>query len=189
MNATTIMPSPLSLRRMFCRNRRGQRGVVAIEFALVFLLGLLPLLLLTFSGVLIFAAKQSLTLAAANGARAALHYGATSDREINACQAAVDSMNWLFTLAGGSGTSQKCSSSSLGSAAQALVKVDSVACPNASASGVSVSCIQVTTSYDYENNPLMVGTGTFYSWLNKVGTITSSATIRIYDSSSTAQGS
>jgi Flp pilus assembly protein TadG len=46
--------------------RARQRGVVAIEFALMFLFGLLPLLLLTFNGVLIFAAKQSLTLAAAS---------------------------------------------------------------------------------------------------------------------------
>jgi Flp pilus assembly protein TadG len=64
--------SPSIQRHSNIRSLRGQQGVVAIEFALVFLFGVLPLLLLTFSGVMIFAAQQTLTLAAAEGARAAL---------------------------------------------------------------------------------------------------------------------
>ena len=45
--------------------KRKQRGAVALEFAFVFLFGMLPLIMLTFTGVLVFAAQQSLTLAAA----------------------------------------------------------------------------------------------------------------------------
>ena len=71
---------PIRHRHPNHRSRRWQRGVVAIEFALVFLFGVLPLLLITVSGVMIFAAQETLSLAAAEGARAALHYGTTAQR-------------------------------------------------------------------------------------------------------------
>ena len=76
---------------------------MAVEFALIFLLGVLPLLLLTVSGVLIFAAKQSLTLAASEGARAALRFGvhgSIAEREVSACLAAKESMQWLLAFSG-----------------------------------------------------------------------------------------
>jgi hypothetical protein len=148
---------------------------------MVFLLGLLPLLLLTFSGVLIFAAKQSLTLAATNGARAALHFGDPDSRATSACKAAKESMNWLFSLADNSAAA--CSLGVAGSNKTALVQVNQKNCtvPEASSTSSSSCLITVTTSYDYEDHPMIIGTGSLYSWMNSVSTIQSSATIRIYE--------
>lgn len=147
--------------------RRKQRGVVAIEFALIFLFGVLPLLLLTFSGVLIFAAKQSLTLAAANGARAALRYGTTgsiAEREASACQVAQQSMQWLLTF---SGATPNCTADP--------IAVSSQACPSG-----GVTCVQVTTTFDYNSHPFIPGTTTIYGWvLGGAGTLTSSATVQL----------
>ncbi|KAF1016802.1 MAG: hypothetical protein GAK31_00060 [Stenotrophomonas maltophilia] len=42
---------------------RRQRGVVTIEYALMLMFGLVPLLLFIFSGVLIMAAQQTLAKA------------------------------------------------------------------------------------------------------------------------------
>ena len=133
--------------------RQAQRGVVAVEFALVFLFGVLPLLLLTLSGVLIFAAKQSLALAAANGARAALRYGSDGSlagREAAACTTAAQSMNWLLSF---SGASQACPTP--------LIAVTAVPCPSAA----SVQCVQVTTTFDYDAHPFIPGTATVYGWV------------------------
>jgi hypothetical protein len=147
----TIVPSPISLRRP---QRHRQRGVVAIEFALMFLFGLLPLLLLTFSGVLIFAAQQSLTLAAANGARASLHYGSDADRLGYACKAARDSMQWLLTFAG---ETPDCTDAP-------IAVTGPKDCPDASAAP-GVKCITVTTSFDYDKHPFLPGTATVYGWV------------------------
>nr|WP_253260767.1 TadE/TadG family type IV pilus assembly protein [Rhodanobacter glycinis] len=173
MNTTTVMPSPISLRRMFCRNRHGQRGVVAIEFALVFLFGLLPLLLLTFSGLLIFAAKQSLTLAAANGARAALHFGTNAQRQAYACVAAQNSMQWLITYSGDATPS--CTGAPIDVTPPGP-------CPSGTPAGVQ--CVTVTTSFDYNDHPFLPGTATIYDWFvkdsagNKTA-LSSTATIQI----------
>lgn len=133
--------------------RHAQRGVVAVEFALVFLFGVLPLLLLTLSGVLIFAAKQSLTLAAANGARAALRYGSDGSlagREAAACAAAAQSMDWLLNF---SGASQTCPTP--------LIAVTAIPCPSAA----SVQCVQVSATFDYDAHPFIPGTATVYGWV------------------------
>lgn len=143
-----------------------QRGVVAIEFALVFLFGLLPLLLLTFSGVLIFAAQQSLTLAAAEGARAALHYGTPAQRNSNACAAAQLSMQWLLKF---SNDLSPCTSGSTAINVSALAP-----CPSTPA----MECMTVVTSYDYNSHPFIPGTITIYHWLLQ-GAISSSATVQI----------
>ncbi|MDO1528436.1 pilus assembly protein [Fulvimonas sp. R45] len=161
MNISTTTPHSLLLRHW-----RKQRGVVAIEFALVFLFGMVPLVLFTLSGVLIFAAKQSLTLAAANGARAALHYGTDAQRQSYACQAAQQSMQWLITF---SGETPDCSSAPI-----------TVSAPAACASGAptSVQCITVTTSFDYDDHPFLPGTKTVYGWV--IGQpLSSTATIQI----------
>lgn len=132
---------------------RRQRGVVALEFALVFLFGMLPLLLLTLSGVLIFAAKQSLTLAAADGARAALRYGSTgalAEREAAACAAAAQSMQWLLNY---TAATPNCT--------DAPIAVTGLSCPSAA----SVQCVQVTTSFDYDKKPFIPGTATLYQWV------------------------
>ena len=139
-----------------------------IEFALVFLFGLLPLLLLTFSGVLIFAAKQSLTLAAANGARAALHYGTNVQRQTYACQAAQASMQWLITF---SGQTPDCSSAPI-----TVSNPATTPCPSVVPAGVQ--CITVTTSFDYNAHPFLPGTTAVYHWA--IGSaLSSTATIQI----------
>jgi Flp pilus assembly protein TadG len=129
--------------------RSRQQGVVAIEFALIFIFGLLPLLLLTMSGVLIFAAKQSLTLAADNGARAALQYG--TNREATACQVAEQSMQWLLTFSGVA--APDC--------ADGPIVVTTIACP----ANAGLKCVQVVTSFDYTAHPFIPGTKTVYGWL------------------------
>lgn len=182
MNTTTGMPSLLSLRYMFCRNRRGQRGVVAIEFALVFLFGLLPLLLLTFTGVLIFAAKQSLTLAAADGARAALHYNdaAGGGNSTSACNAALADMLWLVSLSNGSSgsTASTCTGSSF---TNGTASISVAPDPNCTVTAPA-TCVKVTTSYLYDDHPFLPGTAAAYKWvMGKGKPITSTATIQIYN--------
>lgn len=130
-----------------------QRGVVTLEYAFLLMIGILPLLILTFTGALIFAAKQSLALAAAEGSRAALRYGSVADRQQLACTAASRSMQWLHNF---SGQAAGCSNGSNG-----LVQV-STAYP--CESGAAVSCIRVTASYPYDNHPFIPGTGTLYGW-------------------------
>jgi len=158
---------------------------------MVFLLGLLPLLLITFSGVLIFAAKQSLTLAATSGARAALHFGDPEERMTYACKTAKESMHWLFAIANDGAAT--CSSGTAGSDKTALVQVSQKNCTNTKTQPTpSNPClITVTTSYDYENHPMIIGTGSLYSWMNSISNIQSSATSRVYgsyDTSSNTQG-
>lgn len=154
------------MRRGGGSRRQAQRGVVAIEFALVFLFGVLPLLLLTLSGVLIFAAKQSLTLAAADGARAALRYGtdgSIAGREAAACTAAAQSMGWLLTFSGASGD---CPTS--------MIEVAALACPSAGA----VQCVQVTTTFDYDAHPFIPGATAVYGWALG-GDLSSTATVQL----------
>lgn len=74
-----------------------QRGVAAIEFALVF-----PVFFILLYGIvtycLIFVAQQSLALAAEEGARAALRYAPTpAARGTTACAVATQSVSWLGT--------------------------------------------------------------------------------------------
>jgi len=173
MNATcchSFLHSHLSSRGL-----HRQRGVMAIEFALVFLFGVLPLLLLTMSGVLLYAAQESLTLAAAEGARAALHYGTTAQRVTSACQAAEESMTWLLTF---SGETPNCAAPTApGSGTYSPVAVSApITCPDTP----SVQCITVQASYDYNNHPFFPGTATVYGWvLGKNVTINSSATVQL----------
>lgn len=145
--------------------RKSIRGVVTIEFALMLVLGILPLLLLTFSGVMIFAAKQTLSLAAAEGARASLRYGAIADRREAACAAAGEAMQWLLDF---SGQDAGC-----GSADAAPIAVESLACTGASGR----QCIRVTVSYDYASHPFLPGTVTLYGWT--LGDLSSSAVAQL----------
>ncbi len=162
MMPASHFPRPRTARPL--HGRRRQLGVVAIEFALIFLFGLLPLLLLTFSGVLIFAAQQSLTLAAAEGARAALHYGTPTQRNTNACSAAQASMQWLSTF---SGDVSPCTSGAISISALAP-------CPSTPA----MQCMTVVASYNYNTHPFIPGTATIYQWVLQ-GAISSSATVQI----------
>ena len=133
--------------------RRRARGVVTIEFALMMMFGVIPLLFITFTGVMIFAAQQSLALAAGEGARASLRYGSTAERRSNACQAAARSMQWLLNY---SKTAAACNTASAAPIA--------VSQPYACAADSTVKCIRVTTSYDHDAHPFMPGTGTLMGW-------------------------
>lgn len=141
--------------------KRRMRGVVSLEYALLLLLGILPLILATFSGVLIFAAQQSLSLAAAEGARAALRYGSTADRRAAACMAARESMGWLLEYAR---QTPDCAS-----AAGSPIAVSQ---PFACLGSADRQCMRVTVSYDYDQHPFIPGTGRLYGWT--IGTSLSS---------------
>lgn len=82
------------------RNPQRQRGLAAIEFAIVF-----PLFFMVFYAIvtygLIFIAQQSITMAAAEGARAALRYAATDTlRTTNARNAALGNGSTAYWLNG-----------------------------------------------------------------------------------------
>jgi Flp pilus assembly protein TadG len=120
------------------RSRARQRGNTAIEFAIVF-----PLFFLVFYAIvsysLIFVAQQSLTLAAEEGARAALSYqaGATSvadslsKRGTAACTTATGLSNWLAGVAQCAATPAPCNYDA------------------------TMDCMQVTLAYAYAQNPLI----------------------------------
>ncbi|WP_130617056.1 TadE/TadG family type IV pilus assembly protein [Dyella amyloliquefaciens] len=152
--------------------RERQRGMVSLEFALVFMLGVLPLLMLTVSGVLIFAAKQSLTLAASEGARAALHYGTTAQRKTYACQSAQAAMQWLLTF---SSETTSCATPSAPGTTYMPVAVSS---PSTCPSNSAMQCITVVASFDYNKHPFLPGTSAVYGWL-LAANLSSSATVQI----------
>lgn len=132
---------------------RDQTGVVTLEYAFLLMVAILPLLLFTFTGTLIFAAKQSLSLAAAEGSRAALRHGNLEQRQANACAAARRSMQWLLNF---SGQTPDCLTADSGS-----IRV-SAALP--CEDGSAVRCIRVTVSYDYDQHPFIPGTGALFGW-------------------------
>lgn len=112
-------------------------GSAAVEFALVF-----PLLFLVLYGIVtysvVFVAQQSLTLAAEEGARAALVYrgaesvaGALAARSSNACNVAHQTTGWLSAYAQCAAQAQSCSYDS------------------------TMACVQVTLTYDYADHPLV----------------------------------
>lgn len=123
----------LTARRM--RSKRGQQGSTAVEFAMIFPLFFIVLYgIITFS--MIFVAQQSLTLAAAEGARAALRY-VSSDNATDALAARVSNVcptasSMLATMV----ASAKC-------------KASSAPCNS------GMQCVNVVLSYSYTNNPLV----------------------------------
>lgn len=147
------------------RPRRRERGVVTVEFALLLMLGVVPLLMLTFSGMMIFIARQSLEMAAAEGARASLRYGDWAAREGVATEAAGRAMQWLVEFAGDA----------------AAVEATRHAC----SADASSTCITVTARYDYGTRPFFPGTAALYNWTMD-GPITSSATVQL-DTASAGQ--
>lgn len=139
-----------------------QRGVVTIEYALLLWLGVLPLLWLVTSGVMIFAAKQSLTLAAADGARAALRFQPSyAERGNVAKSVAEERMQWLIHFGVLPGT---------GNAASVAVSDTPVPCP----SDADVDCFTVTATYAYNSKPFLPWT----AWMTG-SALSSSATIQL----------
>lgn len=133
---------------------RRQRGVVAVEYALMMILGLVPLLLFTFSGVLIMAAQQTLATAAAEGARASLRFGTVNERRTAACVAARQSMQWLLQF---SRQNPDCSAGGTGP-----IQVSAQA---PCAGMATAQCMTVTVRYDYAAHPFFPGTATLYGWV------------------------
>lgn len=147
------------------RNRSTQGGVAAIEFAFVMLFGLLPLLWLTFTGVMVFAAKQSLALASMEGARAALRYGDPLQRRMAACTAAQHAMQWLLDFAG---QSVDCSSPAAAGVSVGVSVSSPYACD------AQTQCLRVVASYDYAAHPFLPMPG----W-SLDGPLNSSAVVRL----------
>jgi Flp pilus assembly protein TadG len=122
---------------------RGQRGVTAIEFAILFPVFFAILYAIIQYGM-IFAAQQTLTLAAEEGARAALQYQEASSttaaltlRQDTAQQACLKSIGWLASV-----------SSSITCVATTPSQTN---CPNS-----SMYCVQVAADYpNYSAHPLI----------------------------------
>lgn len=139
------------------RNQKRQKGAEAIEFAILF-----PIFFLTFYAIitygLIFAAQQTLTLAAAEGARAAVRYPAPlpvnasqiTARKNAACAMANGAVDWLRKMGNGLGGSS-CIDSSTGDAAG--IYVSSGDCVGIVATGIS--CVNVRINYNYSTSPLI----------------------------------
>jgi len=134
----------ISLVGVWGSGRRANKGAVALEFALIF-----PLFFTIFYAIvtygLICAAQQSLTLAAEEGARAALQYQPAASqaatltlRASAACKTAVSILSWLPQSYLGSGS--PCT------ATPAACSYDSTG---------TLQCIKVTLVYNYSQNPLI----------------------------------
>lgn len=138
--------------------QRKQKGAVAIEFAIIF-----PIFFVIFYAVvtygLIFAAQQTLTLAAAEAARAAVRYPAqlpanTSQlaaRKSAACAMANGAVDWLRKIGAGLGGTA-CSDSATSDAAG--IYVSSGDCAGIPASS-GFSCVNVRINYSYASAPLI----------------------------------
>lgn len=129
MNSTW---NPTAKARRCNRNASRQRGIAAVEFALVF-----PVFFLLVYGMitygLIFMAQQSMTLAVQEGARAALRY--STDPGQAACDAVNQQTSWLGT------NLLNCATS----------KPVAITCPYTAIS----QCMRVTVTYPYKTNPLV----------------------------------
>lgn len=159
------LPRPANLLERFVPFR--QRGVVSIEYALLLWLGVLPLLWLAVSGVMVMAARQSLTLAASEGARAALRYQPNyAARRDGAEAVARERMQWLFHFGAGAGG---------GNAAHVDASAAPIPCP----SDAAIRCITVDTAYDYNQKPFLPWT----PWVSS-GLLTATATIQLPDDGS-----
>jgi Flp pilus assembly protein TadG len=122
-------------RRARARRAQAQRGVTAIEFALIFPLFFTVLYaIVTFS--LIFVAQQNLTLAASEGARAALNW-----------QANTSLSSALAARSTAACTAAKLMTANL---------VQSTQCTSSSSDcGTGMKCVNVQLTFNYSANPLV----------------------------------
>ncbi|MFX1761833.1 pilus assembly protein [Paraburkholderia sp. A1RI-2L] len=123
------------------RGKRAQRGVAAIEFAVTFPLFFAILYAIVMYSM-IFLVQQSLTAAAAEGARAALIYqngansaSALASRAQAACTRALAVMNWLTH------------------APQCTQSVNTA--PAGCTENTAMDCVQITLTYAWGANPLV----------------------------------
>ncbi|MDE1007968.1 MAG: pilus assembly protein [Paraburkholderia fungorum] len=137
MKLCSIHAARAPLKRVRVLRARAQRGVTAIEFAMVFPLFFIILYgIVTFS--LIFVAQQNLTLAAEEGARAALNWQANT------------SLQTALVNRGNAG----CAAAKLVIAT--LVK--SAQCTSSSAPcgpNNTMQCVNVLLAYNYQASPIV----------------------------------
>ncbi|WP_341312448.1 TadE/TadG family type IV pilus assembly protein [Paraburkholderia sp. IMGN_8] len=137
MKPLTTKPARSPLKRAYARRLRTQRGATAVEFVLVFPLFFTILYaIITFS--LVMVAQQNLTLAAEEGARAALNWQSNTS-----LQTALDNR-----------AQAACT------AAKAMVAslVQTTQCASSSTNcgpGNAMKCVNVALTYDYKTNPLV----------------------------------
>ncbi|MEG0936793.1 MAG: TadE/TadG family type IV pilus assembly protein [Comamonas sp.] len=134
--------------------QKKQKGAAAIEFAIIF-----PIFFLIFYAVvtygLIFAAQQTITLAASEGARAAVRYQNGKDaterqalRIAEACNMSNQVLNWLRKAGSGQSTGAGVCSTGI---TTTQVTADKALCPTLN----GVTCIKVLVTYDYDKAPLV----------------------------------
>jgi Flp pilus assembly protein TadG len=124
---------------------RRQRGLAAIEFAFIF-----PIFFLIFYGIvtygIIFVAQQSITMAAEEGARAALRYAASDAVRVSNAKSAANGTGSTAAWLGN----------------RVVVTATAEDCPY----DASANCFKVTVKYpNYSDNPLVpLLLGTFMSF-------------------------
>ena len=141
-----------------------QKGAAAIEFAIIF-----PIFFIIFYAVvtygLIFAAQQTLTLAAAEGARAAVRYPNGSSNKTEqlqarlkaACSTAGVATDWLKKMGAGLG-SAACStgvSNAAGLYATSGLCGTGSATFTASTDPTKVNCVTMQINYNYASAPFV----------------------------------
>ena len=155
--ASLAVRSPV--KRIRVRRALAQRGSTAVEFALIFPVFFTILYsIITFS--LIFVAQQNLTLAAEEGARAALNWQSNTSMQnalVNRGNAACAAAKLMVaTLV----QAMQCTSSS-------------AACGPSNA----MQCVNVLLTYNYRDNPLVPNLPLLTYTLP--GTLSSSATVQL----------
>ncbi|WP_120971801.1 TadE/TadG family type IV pilus assembly protein [Comamonas sp. lk] len=135
--------------------RKREQGAAAIEFAVLF-----PIFFLIFYAIvtygLIFAAQQTVTLAAAEGARAAVRYQAGKDqdaRKVARIAAACDMSNQVLAWMRKTGTGQATPASGVCATGITKTEISTVTAQCSALSGVT--CIKVLVTYDYDQAPLI----------------------------------
>ncbi len=137
MNPAALQRTPWQRPRAYGRRAREQRGATAVEFALVFPLFFTVLYaIVTFS--LILVAQQNLTMAAEEGARAAL--------------------NWQSNTSMQSALTNRGNAACTAAKAVAATLVQSMQCTPTSSTcgpGGTMQCVNVVLTYNYQANPLV----------------------------------
>ncbi|WP_423393337.1 TadE/TadG family type IV pilus assembly protein [Burkholderia sp. LMG 21824] len=152
---------------------RRQRGVAAVEFAVVF-----PLFFLIFYAIvtfgMVFIIQQSLTFAASEGARAALNYtSAPCDRlQVNARNAVAQA------LAGAPWSSNVSFAAQVSTSVPTPTSTPGVTCGTTfTSTSTSAFNVMVTTTYSYAANPLIP-----WIFLFSAPQLQSSATVQVQPS-------
>jgi Flp pilus assembly protein TadG len=137
MTVHSVQRNPRKWVKAPCRQRKAQRGATAIEFALVFpIFFSIFYVIVTFS--MIFVAQQNLTLATAEGARAALNFQLAS------------SVSSAIDLRAGAA----CTTAT--SMVIPMIKKPQCETTHTNCSyDTSMTCIAVTLTYDYAASPLI----------------------------------